>query len=164
MEYQETRAVLVGICTDDGKIEDVEKSLCELERLLDTAGGVAFAKMIQNKDKPDPRTLIGSGKVRELAAICQGNDIELVVFDEELAPSQIRNLEDELGEDVRVIQTYINRIGRIDPEIPEIAVDGIFGQQTKEAVMAIQKQLGVEQNGAIGPVEWVEIITRGNNI
>lgn len=107
MEYQETRAVLVGICTDDGKTEDIEKSLCELERLLETAGGAAFAKLIQNKDKPDPRTLIGSGKVRELAAICQDNGIELVVFDEELAPSQIRNLEDALGDDVRVIDRSI---------------------------------------------------------
>ena len=107
MEYLATKAVLVGICTDDGDVEELEKSLSELERLLDTAGGVAFARMIQNKDKPDPRTLIGSGKVRELAALCQGNGIELVVFDEELSPSQIRNLEDELGDDVRVIDRSI---------------------------------------------------------
>ena len=52
---------------------------------------------------PDPRTLIGSGKVAEIAALCEDNEIELVVFDEELAPSQIRNLEEELGKDVRVI-------------------------------------------------------------
>ncbi len=103
MEYQATKAVLVGICTDDGDAEELEKSLAELERLLDTAGGVCFAKLIQNKDKPDPRTLIGSGKVRELASLCRGNDVELVVFDEELSPSQIRNLEDEIGDDIRVI-------------------------------------------------------------
>ena len=103
MEYQATKAVLVGICTDDESAEELEKSLCELERLLDTAGGVCFAKLIQNKDKPDPRTLIGSGKVRELAALCHGNDVELVVFDEELSPSQIRNLEDDIGDDIRVI-------------------------------------------------------------
>ena len=103
MEYQATKAVLVGICTDDADSEELEKSLAELERLLDTAGGVCFAKLIQNKDKPDPRTLIGSGKVRELASLCRGNGVELVVFDEELSPSQIRNLEDEIGDDVRVI-------------------------------------------------------------
>ena len=103
MEYQATKAVLVGICTDDGDAEELEKSLAELERLLDTAGGVCFAKLIQNKDKPDPRTLIGSGKVRELASLCHGNEVELVVFDEELSPSQIRNLEDEIGDDIRVI-------------------------------------------------------------
>lgn len=103
MEYQATKAILVGLCLDDTDLEEVEKSLAELERLLDTAGGVCFAKLIQNKAHPDPRTLIGSGKVRELSALCRGNDVELVVFDEELSPSQIRNLEDELGEAVRVI-------------------------------------------------------------
>lgn len=107
MEYQLNRAILVGICTGDGDVEELEKSLAELERLLDTAGGVAVAKLIQNKDKPDPRTLIGSGKVRELAALCSLNDVELVVFDEELSPSQIRNLEEDIGHDVRVIDRSI---------------------------------------------------------
>ena len=107
MEYQATKAILVGICTDDNDADELEKSLDELERLLDTAGGVCLAKMIQNKDKPDPRTLIGSGKVRELAALCQMNGVELVVFDEELSPSQIRNLEDDIGEGVRVIDRSI---------------------------------------------------------
>ena len=103
MEYQTIRAILVGICTDDRRSAEIEKSLDELERLLETAGGTCFAKVVQNKDKPDPRTLIGSGKVREICELCEANDIELVVFDEELAPSQIRNLEDEIGKDVRVI-------------------------------------------------------------
>ena len=103
MEYQANRAILVGLCTDDRLALQIESSLDELERLLETAGGTCFAKVVQNKDKPDPRTLIGSGKVRELAALCHGNGVELVVFDEELSPSQIRNLEDEIGEEVRVI-------------------------------------------------------------
>ena len=73
-------------------------------------------------------------------------------------------VEGDRGEEVRVIQQYINRIAQSDPAVPEITVDGIFGPQTRRAVIAIQKQLDVEQNGAIGPVEWVEIITRGNNL
>lgn len=73
-------------------------------------------------------------------------------------------VEGDTGESVRVIQTYLNRIGRTDPDIPEIAVDGIFGPKTRAAVIAVQKQLGVEENGAVGPVEWVEIIMRGNNL
>ena len=73
-------------------------------------------------------------------------------------------VEGDRGEEVRVIQQHINRIAQSDPAVPEITVDGIFGPQTKRAVIAIQKQLDVEQNGAIGPVEWVEIITRGNNL
>lgn len=73
-------------------------------------------------------------------------------------------VEGDRGENVEVIQGYLNRIGEADPEIPPIAVDGIFGPQTKQAVIAFQRQLGLEENGAIGPVEWVEIIMRGNNL
>ena len=102
-EYKEYRAVLVGLCTDDRTLYAVESALEELERLLETAGGSVAAKMIQNKDKPDPRTLIGSGKVAELCELCRNASLELVVFDEELSPSQIRNLEDALGDGVRVI-------------------------------------------------------------
>ena len=58
-----SKAILVGIVTD-GNAEEVEISLGELERLLDTAGGDVFAKVIQNKSTPDPRTLIGKGRCR----------------------------------------------------------------------------------------------------
>ena len=94
------RAVLVGIEMDGGRGE-IEKSIDELERLLDTAGGVTVAKVVQNKSTPDPRTLIGSGKVQEIKQLCEDNNVDLVVFDVELSPSQIKNLED--GIDVRVI-------------------------------------------------------------
>ena len=107
MEYEITKAVLVALCAENETLSDCEKSLDELERLLETAGGVCFAKLIQNKDKPDPRTLIGSGKVQELASLCRGNEIPLVVFDSELSPSQIRNLEDDIGGDVRVIDRSV---------------------------------------------------------
>lgn len=107
MEYQTTKAILVGMYSDAEDARATETSLDELERLLDTAGGICIAKMVQKKDKPDPRTLIGSGKVRELAWLCQENQVELVVFDEELSPSQIRNLEDDIGQDVRVIDRSI---------------------------------------------------------
>ena len=82
------RAVLVGIEMDGGRGE-IEKSVDELERLLDTAGGVTVAKVVQNKSTPDPRTLIGSGKVQEIKQLCEDNNVDLVVFDVELSPSQI---------------------------------------------------------------------------
>ncbi len=107
MEYQATKSILVGICPDGSRMAECEKSLAELERLLDTAGGVCIAKMIQNMDKPNPRTLLGTGKVQELAALCNLNEVELVVFDEELSPSQIRNLEDDLGGEIRVIDRSV---------------------------------------------------------
>ncbi len=98
-----TKAVLVSICTRDMDEELCRVSLKELARLLDTAGGCVFAEMTQIKSSPDPRTCIGSGKVNELADLCKNNAVELVVFDCELSPSQIRNLEDDMGGDVRVI-------------------------------------------------------------
>ena len=101
-KIQNSRAVLVSLCTDNSKLKEVETSLDELARLLDTAGGEEVARLIQNKDTPDVRTVIGSGKVDELKQICEANETELVIFDIDLSPSQIRNLEKELG-DVSVI-------------------------------------------------------------
>ena len=103
MEIQSGRAVLVGLNTPDTSMEETEKSLGELERLLETAGGVCFAKVVQNKEHPDVRTCIGVGKVAEVKQLCGAYGVELVVFDPELSPSQIRNLEELIGEDVRVI-------------------------------------------------------------
>ena len=96
-------AVLVSICERTQDLELAERSLDELERLLETAGGKCFAKVIQVKESFDPRTCIGSGKVAEIAELCKNNDIELVVFDFELTPAQIRNLENDIGDAVSVI-------------------------------------------------------------
>lgn len=98
-----SRAILVGIVRDNSLLDEEEKSIDELERLLDTAGGEVFARVIQNKSTPDPRTLIGSGKVEEISSLVEGNDVDLVIFNEDLSPAQIRNLEDDIGHDVRVI-------------------------------------------------------------
>lgn len=102
------QAILVGVVTREDDADEVEISLDELARLLDTAGGEVFARVVQNKTTPDPRTLIGSGKVQELADLCRNHSIGLVVFDCDLTPVQIRNLEDDIrgGEksmDLRVI-------------------------------------------------------------
>ena len=78
-------------------------SLGELELLCKTAGGEVVARFTQAKDKPDPATYIGSGKVTEIADFCRKVEVTLVVFDCELSPSQIKNLEDGFGGDVRVI-------------------------------------------------------------
>ena len=98
-----SKAVLVGIVTRDTNGDEVEKELDELARLLDTAGGEEVARLVQNKETPDPRTVIGSGKIWELSELCRNNGVKLVVFDAELSPSQIRNIEDDLGDDISVI-------------------------------------------------------------
>ncbi len=95
-------AVLVSIAEKTADIPECERSLDELERLLSTAGGSSFCRVIQVKDSFDPRTCIGSGKVKEIKEICSAEKISLVIFDFELSPMQIRNLENDIG-DVTVI-------------------------------------------------------------
>ena len=70
----------------------------------------------------------------------------------------------DTGESVRIMQEYLNRIAQNDPAIPTIAVDGIFGEETKSAVTAFQRELKIEETGAVGPAEWAEIVLRANNI
>ena len=101
-EFNNKYAVLVTIAESTSMLDECERSLDELERLLNTAGGECFAKIIQVKDKFDPRTCIGKGKVEEIAELCKNNELSLVVFDFELTPAQIRNLENDIG-DVTVI-------------------------------------------------------------
>ena len=96
-------AVLVGMAERGSDLPALERSLDELGRLLDTAGSRVFARVTQIKESPDPRTLIGAGKVKEIKTLCENNGVSLVVFDGELSPAQIRNLEDDLGGDVDVI-------------------------------------------------------------
>ena len=104
------QAILVGVVTREDDANEVEISLDELARLLDTAGGEVFARVVQNKATPDPRTLIGSGKVQELADLCRNNEIGLVVFDCDLTPVQIRNLEDDIrGGDSKMELRVIDR-------------------------------------------------------
>ncbi|MBQ7125316.1 MAG: GTPase HflX [Clostridia bacterium] len=90
------RAAVVGIITYDNPENEVNASLDELERLLETAGGKALVRLVQAKESPDVRTFLGSGKIKELAELCYSNEITLVVCDSELSPSQIRNMEDAL--------------------------------------------------------------------
>ena len=101
-EIVDKYAILVTIAENTAMLDECQRSLDELERLLNTAGGECFAKVIQVKDKFDPRTCIGKGKVEEIAELAKNNNITLVVFDFELSPAQIRNLENDIG-DVTVI-------------------------------------------------------------
>lgn len=102
-EIVKSLAIIVGIAERGSEVSECEKSLDELERLLDTAGGEVYARVLQVKESFDPRTCIGSGKVREIADLCRDSDVGLVIFDFELTPAQIRNLENDIGLDVKVI-------------------------------------------------------------
>ncbi len=97
------RAVLCGVHTGtvDVLSDTTDETIAELERLADTAGAVTVGYMIQNKSQIEKATYIGEGKIEELKAACEELDANLVIFDDELSPIQIRNLEDKLG--IRVI-------------------------------------------------------------
>ena len=93
IDKHEERAVLAAVATPSCGIERVNEYLDELAFLLETAGGVAVKKFVQNLQYRDPKTYLGSGKLEEVAAYIQEHDIELAVFDDELSPSQLRNIE-----------------------------------------------------------------------
>ncbi|MBE6618420.1 MAG: GTPase HflX [Ruminococcaceae bacterium] len=95
-------ALLVSVLTPDKNEHENEVSLDELERLLETAGGKMLAKIVQSRPSPDIKSYVGAGKLEEIKEICENNGVTLVVCDDELSPSQIRNMEDAIG-DVRVI-------------------------------------------------------------
>lgn len=103
MEFHENSqepevAVLVGI---DMGLYNAQVSMDELEELARTAGAVVAAKIIQKRDKPDSATYVGSGRLEEIKSFTEANDVDLLIFDGELTPSQQRNIEDET--DIRVI-------------------------------------------------------------
>ena len=94
-QLQLERVVLVGVWTE-GSIADAENSLAELKALAETAGSEVLEGLIQRRDKPDPATYIGSGKVIELKQIVVSTGADTVVCDGELSPSQLRQLEEKL--------------------------------------------------------------------
>jgi GTPase len=89
---QKEKVVLVGVILGKQKEELIAEYLDELAFLVDTAGGETLARFTQKLDKPEPATLIGKGKLEEITAYVKENAIDLVVFDDELSPSQHRNL------------------------------------------------------------------------
>lgn len=94
-QLQLERVVLVGIWTE-GTAEMADNSLAELRALAETAGSEVLEGLIQRRDKPDPSTYIGAGKLEDLRAIVRSTGADTVICDGELSPSQLRTLEDKL--------------------------------------------------------------------
>ncbi len=91
------RIVLVGVAIPPVGVEETEAGLDELAALVDTAGADEAARVLQRRDRPDPATYLGRGKVVELYEIVEEVDADTVVFDDDLSPAQQRNLEKLLG-------------------------------------------------------------------
>ncbi|MEN8225109.1 MAG: GTPase HflX [Bacteroidota bacterium] len=86
-------AILIGIVSSRIKRRSVDEHINELAFLVDTAGGIPVKTFLQSLDHPNPQTFVGSGKLEEIRQYVQENDIDIAVFDDELSPSQLRNIE-----------------------------------------------------------------------
>lgn len=123
------RAVIVGMGLPGRDDAEVTASLDELERLVDTAGGVVVARATQRRGHPDPATYVGGGKIDELRALAEAHDADAVILDDELSPAQQRTLEERIRRKVldRTIvildifaQHAASREGRLQVELAQL--------------------------------------------
>src|SRR5881296_2081379 len=90
------RAALVGLIAGHARRLDAERSLDELAGLADAAGADVVLRVLQERPKPDPSTFLGSGKIQMLAASCAEAGVNVVIFDNELSPAQLRQIEEDV--------------------------------------------------------------------
>ncbi|KGF72702.1 GTP-binding protein HflX [Neosynechococcus sphagnicola sy1] len=126
VDTDQDRVLLVGLKTDQMEMQRFQDGLAELERLVDTAGGEVLQTLRQRRPRPHPQTVVGTGKVEEIALAAQTVGANLVVFDRGLSPAQVRNLEMQLG--VRVIDRT------------ELILD-IFAQRAQSGAGKLQVEL-----------------------
>ena len=129
-EQHNEKAVFVGVIKQGDEERQVMEYLDELEFLAETAGAIGVKKFIQKVDRPDSRTYIRSGKLLEIKEYCEENEIEVVIFDDELSPTQLRNIERELN--IRILDRT------------NLILD-IFAQRAKTAYAKMQVELAQYQ-------------------
>ncbi len=100
IDVERQKALLVAVVDDQAAAADIEDSLAEMERLVDTAGSDVVEVATQRRPHPDPATYLGKGKAKELAGLGKALDIDLLVVDGELSPVQQRNLQQIFNVDV----------------------------------------------------------------
>ncbi|HLO87192.1 MAG TPA: GTPase HflX [Nostocaceae cyanobacterium] len=120
------RVVIVGVYTDDMTPQLFQDTLAELARLVDTAGGEVLQTLQQKRSRIHPQTVVGEGKVQEIALTAQTLGANLIVFDRDLSPAQVRNLETQIG--VRVVDRT------------EVILD-IFAQRAQSGAGKLQVEL-----------------------
>ena len=130
VEQHNEKAVFVGVIKQGDDERQVMEYLDELEFLAETAGAIGVKKFIQKVDRPDSRTYIRSGKLLEIKQYVEDNEIEVVIFDDELSPTQLRNIEREL--EVRILDRT------------NLILD-IFAQRAKTAYAKMQVELAQYQ-------------------
>lgn len=123
-------AVLIGVIGQDQSEEEINEYLDELAFLAETAGVAPSGFFTQKIDTPNPRTFIGKGKLQEIRSYIHENEIELAIFDDELQPTQLRNIEKELK--IRILDRT------------NLILD-IFAQRAKTAHAKVQVELAQYQ-------------------
>lgn len=93
VENRREKAVLIGVVTQFQTEEKLDEYLDELAFLADTAGADVLKRFTQKLDRPNPKTFLGTGKMEEIAAYIKAHEIDIAIFDDELSPSQIKNVE-----------------------------------------------------------------------
>jgi GTP-binding protein HflX len=126
VDVDQDRVLIVGLMTDDSTKERFEDGLAEIGRLVETAGGEVLQTMRQKRSQPHPQTVVGAGKVQEIALIVQTLGANLIVFDRDLSPAQVRNLEAQTG--IRVVDRT------------EVILD-IFAQRAQSRAGKLQVEL-----------------------
>lgn len=96
------KAILVGVCAGRTRLWEAQSHLDELERLADTAEALVVGRVLQRMPTLNPATLIGSGKLQEIKDLCEMQEVNMVIFDDELTPSQLRNIEKILT-DIKIL-------------------------------------------------------------
>lgn len=120
------RVLLVGVMTERVTPQRFQDGLSELARLVETAGGTVLEQLRQKRSQPHPQTVVGEGKVQEIALAAQTVGANLIVFDRDLSPAQVRNLEAQIG--IRVVDRT------------ELILD-IFAQRAQSGAGKLQVEL-----------------------
>lgn len=93
---EQEKVVLVGLITQEQTQSEAKEYLDELQFLAETAGAITIKKITQKIDSPNPRTFVGTGKLKEISELVKIHELDMVIFDDELSPTQLRNIESEL--------------------------------------------------------------------
>ena len=157
-EEVRARGVLVGLNSPVLKREETadEETMAELAALVDTAGAITVGTVLQNRPSPDPRSFIGEGKVEEVRDYCQANGATMVIFDNDLSPSQLRVLTESLGVQVLdrcglILDIFAQRAktkeGRLQVELAQYKylLPRLTGMWTH-----LERQAGTSGKGPIG--------------
>ena len=158
IEKPRDRVIIAGLSSPRLEEQDnaTEESMDELEDLVETAGGETAASVLQNRASPDPRTFIGEGKVEEIKALVKTEGATSVIFDNDLSPSQLRVLTEELGVQVLdrsalILDIFAQRArtreGRLQVELAQYQylLPRLTGMWTH-----LERQAGTSGKGPIG--------------